>query len=185
MFLSRTHYRFAALCILLAGLFWIYTSRIPAATLVQDPLSAPQKGFYAPDFEAVTPEGDVFRLSALKGKPVILNLWASWCPPCREEMPALEKISHEYKTKGVIVIGLNMTAQDSRQAALDFIALNNLTFTNVLDEKGEAGVLYRAQALPSTYFIDSEGIIRDVIVGGPVSEAVFRAQAETLLQGVR
>jgi peroxiredoxin len=78
-----------------------------------------------------------------------------------------------------------MTAQDSREAAFDFMTQNGITFPIGLDENGEVSRLYRLQALPTTYFIDSEGIIRDVVIGGPVAEAVFRAQAESLLEGAR
>lgn len=183
--MTQRMFQILSVFILLLGAAAIFLSRLPSDTADVNPLTAPQKGFFAPDFEVLSPDGQVIRLSSLRGSPVILNLWASWCPPCREEMPALQTIYQEYRDRGLVVLGANITSQDSRDDALDFATSHNLMFPIALDEKGDISRLYRLQALPTTFFIDSGGIIRDVIIGGPVAEAVFRAQAEALLQEAR
>jgi cytochrome c biogenesis protein CcmG, thiol:disulfide interchange protein DsbE len=184
MSVSQRTFQIFSAALLLLSLGWIYYSRTsPSPDAVQLNI-APQKGFLAPDFETQTLTGETIRLSDLRGKPVILNLWASWCPPCREEMPALQRIYIEYKDKGLLVLGFHMTAQDSQGAAMNFVRENGLTFPTLLDLDGEVSRIYHVQALPTTFFISSDGVIKDLIIGGPVSEAVFRAQANDLLQGV-
>jgi thiol-disulfide isomerase/thioredoxin len=178
----RAFQAFSAILLILS-LFWIFISRANVSQPVQELVSAPQKGFLAPDFETITLDGEIIRLSELRGKPVILNLWASWCPPCREEMPALQNVAAEYADKGLIVLAVNMTAQDSREDAANFVNENQIYLRVLLDPAGDISRLYRVQALPTTYFIDAEGVIQDLIVGGPVADAVFRAQAADLTKG--
>ena len=96
-------------------------------------------------------------------------------------MPALDRVSRDYAKDSLVVIGLNLTSQDNLQAATDFVAQNNLSFPILLDEKGDAGRKYRTEALPTTFFIARDGEIREMIVGGPISEALLRAQVERLL----
>jgi cytochrome c biogenesis protein CcmG/thiol:disulfide interchange protein DsbE len=181
MLVNRRNFRFSSIVLLIMGLIWIFWSRTESTD--QEITSAAQKGFLAPDFEAVTLSGETITLSALRGQPVILNHWASWCPPCREEMPALQQIYTDFSEQGLIVLGVNTTAQDSREAAGSFVAEYGLTFPIPLDSNGDISRLYRLQALPTTYFIDSDGVIRDIIIGGPVAEAVLRSQTVSLLQG--
>jgi peroxiredoxin len=182
MLVNRRKFQFSSIVLLLLGLIWIFWSRTDSTD--QEFTSAAQKGFLAPDFEAVTLSGETIRLSALRGQPVILSLWASWCPPCREEMPALQQIYTDFSDQGLVVLGINMTAQDSRDAAGNFVNEFGFSFPIPLDSNGDISRLYRVQALPTTYFIDSDGVIRDVIIGGPVAEAVLRSQAVNLLEGV-
>lgn len=99
---------------LAAGILWTVVSRVPSA--VGAPLSSspsPREGFLAPDFTLDTLDGTKVTLSDLRGKIVVINLWATWCPPCRAEMPALENAYKQYKDSGVVVLGLNVTNQDS------------------------------------------------------------------------
>jgi cytochrome c biogenesis protein CcmG/thiol:disulfide interchange protein DsbE len=183
MVVSRRTFQISSIVFLLLGLGWIYFSRIPSTKTAVNPSTAAQKGFLAPDFSAQTLGGEIIHLSDLRGRPVILNLWASWCPPCREEMPVLQKIFTENQEKGLAVLGLNLTSQDSRENADAFVQKNNLTFPVLLDPDGDISRLFRIQALPTTYFIGKDGVIRDLIIGGPVPEAVLRAQVYELLQG--
>jgi cytochrome c biogenesis protein CcmG, thiol:disulfide interchange protein DsbE len=142
----------------------------------------PKEGFAAPDFTLDTSDGGQLTLSDLRGHPVVLNLWASWCLPCRAEMPSIEKAYQRYKDAGLIVIGLNMTSQDSELDAKAFVQELGLTFPIVLDRDGSVQSRYRLLGLPSTYFIDQSGIIRSVVVGGPMSEATIQSNVEDLLQ---
>jgi thiol-disulfide isomerase/thioredoxin len=91
--LRRVVYAF----ILGLGLIWIYLSADKSNASDSATVTAPQQGFLAPDFELPTSTGETLTLSDLRGQAVLINLWATWCPPCREEMPSIEKIYNEYK----------------------------------------------------------------------------------------
>ena len=185
MSFSKRAFTISSAVLLAIGLAWIYFSAAPSASAVSATSASttqPRKGFYAPDFELKTLDGQTVRLSALRGKPVILNAWASWCGPCQAEMPALQKVYSEYKDQGLQVVAVNMTFQDTRADAAAFVASHGLTFPIPLDTFSDVGKKYLVSALPSSYFIGSNGIIVDVIIGGPVDEATFRAQAEFLLK---
>ena len=182
MFLSKRNFTYASAALLLLGLVWIFVSSSPSEPAATATLSQPRKGFYAPDFKLTTLSGETIQLSSLRGKPVILNIWASWCVPCQAEMPALQKIYTDYKSQGLQVVAVNMTFQDQQTDAAAFVSKNNLTFPVPLDLTGDTGRKYLIQALPSSFFIGSNGIIVDMIVGGPIDEAVFRSQAEFLLK---
>ena len=98
--------------ILIAALAWIFVSADRAGTSTAGGIPAPRQGFQAPDFTLQTPEGETFTLSELRGQAVLVNLWATWCPPCRAEMPAMQKMYDEYKDQGFVVLAVNMTYQD-------------------------------------------------------------------------
>lgn len=144
--------------------------------------AAPQAGFPAPDFTLQTPTGETYTLSELKGKAVLVNLWATWCPPCRAEMPAIQNIYDEYKEQGFIVLAINMTTQDNPLNIAPFAAEYKLTFPILLDETGEISAAYQLRSLPSSYFIDREGIISEVVIGGPMAEALLRTRVEKILK---
>jgi cytochrome c biogenesis protein CcmG/thiol:disulfide interchange protein DsbE len=178
--ISRRAFTFLSLALLVAAAGWLTLTRPAAGSAAGEPALA-QPGFPAPDFELTALDGSQVHLSDLQGQAVILNLWASWCPPCRAEMPALNCVYHDYAEKGLVVIGLNLTSQDSRAAAEAFAQENQLDFPILLDETGEAEAHYRTDALPTTFFISRAGIVQERIVGGPLPEALLRAQAERLL----
>jgi peroxiredoxin len=180
----RRIYPLFSVFLLILGLGWIYLSRPTAGGATSGLSNIARKGFKAPDFELQNITNETVRLSDYLGKPVILNLWASWCPPCREEMPTLNKIDQAYSKRGLIVLGVNMTAQDSLSAAVDFLRQNPVGFMILFDQEGDAARKYLVQALPTTYFISTDGTVQDLIVGGPIDEATFRAQAENLLKGL-
>jgi cytochrome c biogenesis protein CcmG, thiol:disulfide interchange protein DsbE len=170
--------------ILIIGALWTLISREPDTSLQQSgPPSHPKEGFTAPDFTLDLLDGRQLTLSELRGHPVVLNLWASWWLPCRDEMPAIEKPYQHYKDSGLIVIGLNMTSQDSESDAKAFVQELGLTFPIALDHDGSIQSRYRLLGLPSTYFIDQSGIIRSIIVGGPMSEAIIQSNIEDLVKG--
>ena len=166
--------------ILIAGASWIALSTNGAGTSANT--SAPQAGFTAPDFTLQTPNGETYTLSELRGQAVLVNLWATWCPPCRAEMPAIEKMYQEYKDQGFIVLAINMTYQDDPFAIVPFTQEYGLTFPILLEETGDVASAYQLRSLPSSYFIDRAGIIAEVIIGGPMSEALLRTRIEQILQ---
>ena len=161
---------------------WIALTAFTAPGTTEGRIPAPRPGFLAPDFELTTLDGQTVRLSEQQGRPIILNLWASWCFPCRAEMPALQQVHEAYASQGLLVLGLNTTFQDSQSEALRFVTEYGLSFPILLDLDNSASRLYRLNALPTTYFIRADGTIDDLVIGGPMSEALLRSKAVDLLR---
>jgi len=109
----------------------------------------------APDFEFTTFEGQKLALSQLEGKGVVLNFWASWCVPCREEMPYFETTYQAYKDRGVVFVGLAM--QDRPEDSRAFLEELRITYPNGPDEGGDISVRYGVAGLPTTVFITPDG----------------------------
>ena len=120
-------------------------------------------GKMAPNFELQTTSGEWVKLSDFQGTPVIINFWATWCPPCVEEMPDLERF---YQNEDVVVLGINVTSREtSMQEIIDFQEELQITFPILLDNANEVSELYHILPIPTTYFIDENGIIRHQISG--------------------
>lgn len=169
------------LVILVVGIGWIGLSAVPAYSTTGGLIPSPKEGFLAPDFTLETLDGGEITLSELRGQPVILNLWASWCPPCRAEMPALQRVFEANREIGLEVLAVNMTSQDSQSSAKNFVDQNGLTFTIPLDRLGLVSNIYQSRALPSTFFVDRKGVIQKVVIGGPMSEVLIESVVEMLL----
>ena len=122
-----------------------------------------RRGNIAPDFSLETLEGEVLSLSQFKGKKVFLNFWATWCPPCRAEMPDIQKFSED---EDVVVLAINLThTEDSLLTVDNFIQDRGFTFPVLLDKNGEVAEQYRVQAYPTSYMIDAKGRIQYVALG--------------------
>lgn len=136
---------------------------------MEDPEDLPvglEKGNLAPDFELTDMEGNPVKLSDYRGKAVLLNFWASWCPPCRAEMPHMEKLYNKYKDENFNILAVNLTNTEKNSGdAEKFVKELGLTFTIPMDVKGEAGSDYNIMAYPTSYFIDSDGVIREKVLG--------------------
>lgn len=180
--MRTTQRRLAYTLILLLGIAWIYLSADKTNASFAETVAAPQQGFLAPDFSLPTTTGETIRLSDLRGQAVLVNLWATWCPPCREEMPSIEKVYNEYKDEGFVVLAVNMTYQDNASAVMPFVQEHGLTFPILLDETGAIGRAYQLRSLPSSFFITREGIIHEVVIGGPMSEALLRTRVEEIIR---
>lgn len=167
--------------ILAAGLVWIWLSRIPNESKPHSSIEAPQVGFLAPDFVLSGLDYQDISLSDFKGTPVILNFWASWCPPCKAEMPSFEKAYQEFSGSGLKIIAINATSQDSIADVSFFIEEYGITFPVPLDKTGEVSNDFLVHSLPTTYFIDKDGLIREIIIGGPIPLSLLRIQADQLL----
>ncbi|MHB1654322.1 MAG: peroxiredoxin family protein [Desulfitobacteriaceae bacterium] len=140
-----------------------------------------QKGNLAPDFELRTLDGQVIKLSSLRGKKVIVNMWATWCPPCRLEMPDMEKFYAKHKNEGIEILAVNLTkAEKSREDVPKFVKDFGITFPVLMDEKGEVAQMYEASAIPTSYILDSKGVIQQKIVG-PMNEETMKE----LLGGIK
>jgi cytochrome c biogenesis protein CcmG/thiol:disulfide interchange protein DsbE len=97
--------RILYIIILMAALAWTFIGADRSGTSTAGLIPAPRQGFLAPDFTLNTPDGKAITLSELRGQAVLVNLWATWCPPCRAEMPAIQKLYDEYKDQGFVVLG--------------------------------------------------------------------------------
>lgn len=177
-----TRRKYFYMLILIAGLAWIYWSADRTGASSSGTIAAPQQGFLAPDFTLATTSGETIRLSDLHGQAVLVNLWATWCPPCRAEMKSIDTIYREYKDKGLVVLGVNMTYQDDSSKIAPFIAEQGLTFPILLDQTGDVGRAYQLRSLPSSFFIGRDGIIHEVVIGGPMAEALLRTRVEDILK---
>jgi thiol-disulfide isomerase/thioredoxin len=145
------------------------TETIPGSDLTEV-----QEGKPAPNFELATLEGDTFKLSDYKGKKVILNFWATWCPPCKAEMPHMQKFYEENRDKGIEVIAVNLTNMDKGIPNIEqFVEEYGLTFSIPLDEEGTIGMQYQAFTIPTSYILDSDGIITKKIIG-PMDEDMMK-----------
>lgn len=125
--------------------------------------AAPSIGSEAPDFSLSDLSGQNVSLNDLKGKAVLINFWATWCYPCREEMDDLQAIYNKYKDKGVVILGVNV--REGKGIVTEFANRFNITYPILLDEDGKVSDAYNVFGIPSTLFIDKDGIIRDTVMG--------------------
>lgn len=151
-------------------------------TLVRAPSSV-QKA--APDFVLPDLTGQVVRLSQLKGKVVVLNIWATWCPPCRKEMPTMELLYQKMKGADFVMLAASQDV-DGRNTVLPYLRESGLTFPVLLDVQGEIGKKYGVTGYPETFIIDRQGMIVHRHIGyndwsQPTVEAALRRLAD---QGV-
>jgi len=129
--------------------------------------SAPAVGLVvgdrAPDFKLKGLDGKAHDLSDYRGKPAWINFWASWCPPCREEMPRIEGLYRQHESEGLVVLGV--ATSDSDAAIRGFVGEVGVTYPILLDPDGQVAGTYGAVALPVSFWLDRDGIIRDWIIG--------------------
>lgn len=137
-------------------------------------------GKTAPDFELVTLKGESVKLSDYKGKKVILNFWATWCPPCKAEMPHMQKFYEENKEDGIEILAVNLTDIDSGKESIEsFVKDYELTFEIPLDQEGDIGRQYQAFTIPTSYLIDTNGVISNKIVG-PMDEEMMKSLTDEM-----
>ncbi len=163
----------------------VYNFSVPAQQIddvLKLDLGAPEIGSLAPDFVLDDLAGKPVQLSDLRGSVVVINFWASWCDPCREEMPVLQAFYDQYDNQGLVVLGVNATYTDSKADAISFIEELELTFPMLFDETGEVGdQLYKVVGLPTSYWIDQDGIIRSFQLGA-LTEGEMKAILSTLIE---
>lgn len=133
----------------------------------------------APDFTLTTFEGTTISLEGLKGKPIVINFWASWCPPCRIEAPLLERTWRAYKNREVVFIGVDV--QDREEDALNYIREFDITYPNGPDPTGEISIDYGVSGLPVTFFVSRKGeIVRRWV--GAIERSVLISSIEEIMQ---
>jgi peroxiredoxin len=135
-------------------------------------------GVQAPEFDLATADGKRVLLTALRGQVVLLNFWATWCPPCREEMPSMERLHQEFRAQGLAVLAVDI--QESPKQVARFMRDFRLTFPALLDTDAAVAGRYGARGLPSTYLIDRNGRVVGQAVGprdwgGPAAKTLIRS----------
>lgn len=137
----------------------------------------------APDFTVKDTNGNNVSLSDFKGKPVVLNFWASWCPPCKAEMPDYEKMYRQYSAKGVVFMMVNLTDGDRETTATaqKFLKDSHYTFTAYFDTKYSASDAYSISSIPDSIFIDKGGNIVNTYEG-MIDAATMKKNIEAILK---
>ena len=138
------------------------------AALLEEPLvalPAPQeRAFFTVDFSLPDIAGKVVRLSDLRGRPVLINIWATWCYPCRVEMPSMNALYQDYRVKGLAIVAI-ATDADGKPAVAPFLQAYRLTFPILLDPQNMLGAQLRVPGLPTSYLLDKRGRIVDFALG--------------------
>lgn len=173
--INRWHGLF--LVILLLGGSWLWLNRVPVAVLATARPPQPAIDYPAPDFTLTTLAGEQFDLSAVQGKPVVLNFWATWCGPCQRELPTLQAAAERYGDQ-VLIVGVDQgEAPATVQSYVDKLGL---TFTIPLDAEFAVSERYAVRGLPTTFFIDRQGVIRQMWLGEMNSITLAEGVAEIL-----
>lgn len=184
--LSRARWNMLLAAVVLSGSLFIGATRVRPEALVaaSGPSSAvattpaPRENHPAPDFTLVDLAGSQVRLGDLRGQVVLVNVWATWCPPCRAEMPMIQAAYEQYRERGFTVLAVNLR-EDPRTVAA-YMQEMGLTFPALLDSDGAVSTTYQALVLPSSFFIDKAGVVR-AVYRGPMARSVVAGTVEQLL----
>jgi len=123
-----------------------------------------EKGVPAPNFTLPGLDGKMVSLTDYKGEVVLLNIWATWCPPCVEEMPSMEKLQQKLKDEGFKILAVSIDASGAK-AVLPFMKKHNLSFHTLVDNRGDIKNLYQTTGVPESFVIDRDGIIVKKVIG--------------------
>jgi len=177
--LSR--YSIPLILTVLGGL-WITVSRVNLdISENKSSIEHPFTGFQAPEFNLPTIDGEAISLSDLQGSLILVNFWASWCPPCKIEMPTLQRTFINYQNENFILLGINTAYQDDVINVQKSLTEMDITFPILLDNQGIVTKKYQVTALPKTFLISSNGFILDVMIGGPLSETSLKIKIDSAL----
>lgn len=180
-------------CVLVVGGVWFAFSTLqPAGAAVATPVDssgaflgtpapgAPRIGAQSPDFTLKSLDGQTVSLGSFRGKVVLLNFWATWCGPCVAEMPIIEEIYKDISQEQVAILAINQGEFEDQVKG--YTDIYHLHFPILLDGNGKVGDLFRVQALPTTFFLDRKGVIREIHIGGPMSKDYVKAQIQSLMK---
>jgi peroxiredoxin len=189
--LTTRHWNALIVLTLIFGTVYIALTRaapavLPPSPVIEEPTSnlpagepAPEAGHPAPDFTLEALDGGDISLSALRGQVVLVNMWATWCPPCRSEMPAIQSTYDRYHERGFTVVAVNQQEDAATVAA--YFQENGLTFPAVLDRTASTAASYQVRVLPSSFFVDKHGTVR-VVYRGPLPQGILDGTVEELLK---
>jgi len=184
LFKSRPLWIVLIVLVVLLGGSWIVFSqnltqeRLGSNNSAEALKPAAVAGHPAPEFELKTLEGDTLRLADFKGKPVLVNFWATWCGPCRAEFPDFQR-AHVDNANDLVIIGINNTTADQVDLVDDFVTEMGATFPIVLDETGDVVETYGVLGLPTSVFIDRDGVVNEVFTG-PINKAYIESKLSEL-----
>jgi cytochrome c biogenesis protein CcmG, thiol:disulfide interchange protein DsbE len=137
------------------GVVWLQSSKYEPLTV----------GKPAPDFDLPDLDDNQIRLSDFRGKVVFLNFWATWCKPCREEMPSMEVLYKNFEGDGLVVLAVSIDRVTTKQDIPPFVKSLNLTFPVLIDSWGQTDKRYKLMGVPETYIIDRHGVLREKVIG--------------------
>jgi len=166
----------------LAAVFGVYLFQIGSGAKDVSDVPSVLIGKPAPQFDLPPIEGmqNGLRTADLQGGPALVNVFASWCPPCREEAPALGQVYKEYRDSGVVFVGINLW--DGANAAETFLQEQGHEYPNGIDEGGKIAISYGVRGIPEKFFLDAQGrIVRKF--SGPVSPDRLREILDSMLDG--
>lgn len=181
----------AALVVLLAGAYGAYTfltgryspdegAQVPLAVSPASNASSADQKKTAPDFTVYDQNGNPVLLSSLRGKPVVLNFWASWCPPCRGEMPGFDTVYRELKDSvQFMMVDLTDGTRETQETGAEYIKSQGYAFPIYFDLEGEAAEIYGITSIPTTVIIDKDGKIVSTSRGA-VAEGILREKIAAL-----
>ncbi|MEW6544463.1 MAG: TlpA disulfide reductase family protein [Nitrospirota bacterium] len=144
-----------AILALAFGVVWLQSSKYEPLTV----------GKEAPDFELPNLDEKPVRLSDFRGKVVFLNFWATWCKPCREEMPSMEVLHKNFERDGLVVLAVSIDRVTTKKDIPPFVKSLNLTFPILVDSWGQTDKRYKLMGVPETYIIDGQGVLREKVIG--------------------
>jgi cytochrome c biogenesis protein CcmG, thiol:disulfide interchange protein DsbE len=140
--------------------------------------AAPVVGKMAPDFLWYSADGKAIHLSDYRGKIVLVNFWATWCPPCKAEMPEMEAYWRENKDKDFVILAVDNGSEDEATIR-KFMGLYGLSFQSLNDTAGLVSTAYRVSGIPESFFVDPQGVVRDTVIGG-MTKGIIAAKVAKL-----
>lgn len=162
-----------------SGVFALLTT---LAACVASEAGPPRVGEPARPYAAATLEGDTVSLESLKGQVVLLNLWATWCAPCRAETPYLQSVYEEHRDRDFVIVGISMDTGDAAADVAMFVEEYDVGYTILHDPRMAGMELYQVLGLPATFLIDREGVLRWMRYGPiPEGDPEFLAALEDVL----
>jgi cytochrome c biogenesis protein CcmG/thiol:disulfide interchange protein DsbE len=178
---------FLVVCLVNIGFLGVLTSQLltvaqnqSVPTLAGIRVKSPLEGHPAPDFTlprlSERPASSL-RLADLKGHPVLLNFWASWCDACKREAPVMKATWRRVQGQGVVFVGIDV--QDTRSAGLDFLHQYDITYPNVVDATGAVSIEYGMTGVPETFFLDRRGVVVRKVIG-ELTEPILQSNLRLL-----
>ena len=156
-------FRIAAVVLLVVAYLGIKMATVPRDPVIALPAPEERVPFRVP-FELPDIQGHLVRLADLRGRPVLINIWATWCSPCREEMPSMNALYNDYSAKGLAMVAI-ATDTGGKAVVAPFIQTYGLTFPVLLDPQNMVGTQLQVLGIPTSYLLDKRGRVIDFVIG--------------------